>query len=176
MLSSLNCRNLINVSKALRPNFFSQTTNRFFSADRHATTILCVRKNGKVVMASDGQVTLGSCVVKNTARKVRRLDGNILVGFAGSTADALTLLERLETKLQEFPGQLVRSCLELAKDWRTDKYLRRLEATMIVADAQHSFEVTGNGDVLEPDVDVISAGSGGPYAYGKLLLSSYSCV
>jgi ATP-dependent HslUV protease subunit HslV len=115
------------------------------------TTILCVRKAGQVVMAGDGQVSLGSTVVKVTAKKVRRLNDNILVGFAGSTADALTLLERLERKLEEHPGQLMRACVELAKAWRSDKYLRRLEATMIVADANHSFELTGNGDVLEPD-------------------------
>ena len=131
------------------------------------TTILCVRKDGKVVMAGDGQVSLGSSVVKGTAKKVRRLNENILVGFAGSTADALTLLERLERKLEEYPGQLMRACVELAKAWRSDKYLRRLEATMIVADAHHSFELTGNGDVLEPDHGAIGIGSGGSYALGQ---------
>eukprot|EP01039_Chlorochromonas_danica_P006720 gene6720-7429_t len=133
------------------------------------TTILCVRKNGQVVLAGDGQVSQGSSVVKGTAKKVRRLNDNILVGFAGSTADALTLLERLEKKLEEYPGQLMRACVELAKAWRSDKYLRRLEATMVVADAQHSFELTGNGDVLEPDHGAIGVGSGGSYALAAAL-------
>ncbi len=119
------------------------------------TTILCVRKNGKVVLAGDGQVSQGSTVVKNTARKVRRLPGDIVIGFAGSTADALTLLERLEKKLEEHPGQLMRACVDLAKAWRTDKYLRHLEASMVVADLNHTFELTGNGDVLEPETGVI---------------------
>ena len=117
----------------------------------HGTTILSVRKGGKVVIAGDGQVTLGNTVLKAGAKKVRRLgNGSILAGFAGATADAFTLFERLETKLERFPGQLTRACVELAKDWRTDRYLRRLEAVMAVADKSTSLILTGNGDVLDP--------------------------
>jgi ATP-dependent HslUV protease, peptidase subunit HslV len=120
------------------------------------TTIICVRKDGQTAMAGDGQVSQGqSVLVKGNAQKVRRIGDNILVGFAGSTADALTLLDRLEKKLEEHPGQLMRACVELAKNWRTDKYLRRLEATLLVADASNIFELTGNGDVLEPDESVM---------------------
>lgn len=132
-----------------------QTRGLAGGVEWHGTTILCVRKDGKVVMAGDGQVSMGSSVVKGNAKKVRRLRDNILVGFAGSTADALTLLERLEKKLEEHPGQLMRACVELAKSWRTDKYLRRLEAVLLVADANHIFELTGNGDVLEPERGVM---------------------
>ncbi|HEX6101827.1 MAG TPA: ATP-dependent protease subunit HslV, partial [Alphaproteobacteria bacterium] len=117
----------------------------------HGTTILSVRKNGSVVVAGDGQVSLGQTVIKANARKVRRIgDGSILAGFAGATADAFTLFERLESKLERHPGQLARACVELAKDWRTDKYLRRLEAMMAVADKSVSLILTGTGDVLEP--------------------------
>jgi ATP-dependent HslUV protease subunit HslV len=132
----------------------------------HGTTILCVRKDGAVAMAGDGQVTLGQTVIKGNARKVRRIGaGNsVLAGFAGATADAFTLLERLEAKLERFPNQLERACVELAKDWRTDRYLRRLEAMMAVADADRSFTLTGNGDVLEPEDGIIAIGSGGNYA------------
>jgi ATP-dependent HslUV protease subunit HslV len=132
----------------------------------HGTTILCVRRDGHVAMAGDGQVSLGQTVVKGNARKVRRIgaDGTVLSGFAGATADAFTLLERLEAKLERFPGQLERACVELAKDWRTDRYLRRLEAMMAVADKDRSFTLTGNGDVLEPEDGVIAIGSGGNYA------------
>ena len=131
----------------------------------HGTTILCVRRDGHVAMAGDGQVSLGQTVIKGNARKVRRIgDGSVLTGFAGATADAFTLLERLEAKLERFPGQLERACVELAKDWRTDRYLRRLEAMMAVADAQRSFTLTGQGDVLEPEDGVIAIGSGGNYA------------
>ena len=132
----------------------------------HGTTILCVRRNGRVAMAGDGQVSLGNTVVKGNARKVRRIGsgGLVLAGFAGATADAFTLLERLEAKLERFPAQLERACVELAKDWRTDRYLRRLEAMMAVADAQHSYTLTGNGDVLEPEDGVIAIGSGGNFA------------
>ncbi|MDE2006645.1 MAG: ATP-dependent protease subunit HslV [Rhodospirillales bacterium] len=132
----------------------------------HGTTILCVRAGGAVAMAGDGQVTLGQTVIKGNARKVRRIGpgGSILAGFAGATADAFTLLERLEAKLERFPGQLERACVELAKDWRTDRYLRRLEAMMAVADKDRSFTLTGNGDVLEPEDGVIAIGSGGNYA------------
>ncbi len=131
----------------------------------HGTTILCVRKDGAVAMAGDGQVSLGQTVVKANARKVRRIGGGaVLAGFAGATADAFTLLERLEAKLERFPNQLERACVELAKDWRTDRYLRRLEAMMAVADKGRSFILTGNGDVLEPEDGVIGIGSGGNYA------------
>jgi ATP-dependent HslUV protease subunit HslV len=132
----------------------------------HGTTILCVRRGKMVAMAGDGQVTLGQTVIKGNARKVRRIGagGTVLAGFAGATADAFTLLERLEAKLERFPNQLERACVELAKDWRTDRYLRRLEAMMAVADRDRSFTLTGNGDVLEPEDGVIAIGSGGNYA------------
>jgi ATP-dependent HslUV protease subunit HslV len=131
----------------------------------HGTTILCVRKDGRVVIGGDGQVSLGQTVIKGNARKVRRIGGgSILVGFAGATADAFTLLERLEGKLEKHPGQLTRACVELAKDWRTDRYLRRLEAMMAVADAEVSLVLTGQGDVLEPEDGIIAIGSGGNYA------------
>ena len=131
----------------------------------HGTTILCVRREGRVAMAGDGQVSLGNTVVKGNARKVRRIgNGAVLAGFAGATADAFTLLERLEAKLERFPNQLERACVELAKDWRTDRYLRRLEAMMAVADSAHSFTLTGQGDVLEPEDGVIAIGSGGNFA------------
>jgi ATP-dependent HslUV protease subunit HslV len=131
----------------------------------HGTTILAVRKGGQVVVGGDGQVSLQNTILKPTARKVRKLaGGKIIAGFAGSTADALTLIERLETKLERHPGQLTRAAVELAKDWRTDRYLRRLEAMMAVADAEVSLLITGNGDVLEPDDGLIGIGSGGPYA------------
>jgi ATP-dependent HslUV protease subunit HslV len=132
----------------------------------HGTTILCVRRDGHVAMAGDGQVSLGQTVVKGNARKVRRIGtgGAVLSGFAGATADAFTLLERLEAKLERFPGQLERACVELAKDWRTDRYLRRLEAMMAVADKDRTFTLTGNGDVLEPEDGVVGIGSGGNYA------------
>ena len=132
----------------------------------HGTTILSVRKNGKVVVAGDGQVSLGQTVIKGNARKVRRIGagGKVIVGFAGATADAFTLFERLEGKLEQHPGNLTRACVELAKDWRTDKYLRRLEAMMAVADKDVSLTLTGNGDVLEPDDGIIAIGSGGNFA------------
>lgn len=132
----------------------------------YGTTIITVRKNGKVVIAGDGQVTLGNTVIKSTAKKVRRLGskGDIIAGFAGATADAFTLFERLEGKLEKHSGNLTRACVELAKDWRTDKYLRHLEAMMIVADALQTFVITGNGDVLEPENGLIGIGSGGNYA------------
>ena len=132
----------------------------------HGTTILCVRRDGAVAMAGDGQVSLGQTVVKGNARKVRRIGAGsaVLAGFAGATADAFTLLERLEAKLERFPNQLERACVELAKDWRTDRYLRRLEAMMAVADRDRSFTLTGQGDVLEPEDGVIAIGSGGNFA------------
>ncbi|CCQ72231.1 ATP-dependent protease subunit HslV [Magnetospira sp. QH-2] len=134
-------------------------------ASWHGTTILAVRKNGHVVIAGDGQVTLGDTVIKANARKVRRLsDGDVIAGFAGATADAFTLFERLEGKLEQHPGQLTRACVEMAKDWRTDRYLRRLEAMMAVADRDVSLVLTGNGDVLEPEDGLIGIGSGGNYA------------
>ncbi len=131
----------------------------------HGTTVLSVRKGAQVVVAGDGQVTLGNAVIKATARKVRRLGkGEVIAGFAGATADALTLFERLDAKLETYPGQLTRACVELAKDWRTDRYLRRLEAMMAVADASVSLVLTGTGDVLEPDDGLIGIGSGGAFA------------
>lgn len=131
----------------------------------HGTTILTIRKGGKVVIAGDGQVSLGQTVIKSSARKVRFLAGNqIIAGFAGSTADAFTLFERLESKLDKHPGQLMRACVELAKDWRTDRYLRRLEAMMIVADSNVSLILSGLGDVLEPEDGIAAIGSGGNYA------------
>ncbi len=131
----------------------------------YGTTILCVRKDGKTVIAGDGQVSLGPTIIKATARKVRTLaNGSIIAGFAGATADAFTLFERLEAKLEKHPGQLTRACVELAKDWRTDRYLRRLEAMMAVADAKTSLILSGTGDVLEPEDGVIGIGSGGNYA------------
>jgi ATP-dependent HslUV protease subunit HslV len=131
----------------------------------HGTTILCVRRGGQVAMAGDGQVSLGQTIVKGNARKVRRIaNGRVLAGFAGATADAFTLLERLEAKLERFPDQLERACVELAKDWRTDRYLRRLEALLAVADKDRSLLLTGQGDVLEPEDSVIGIGSGGNYA------------
>lgn len=131
----------------------------------HGTTILSVRKGGKVVIAGDGQVSLGQTVIKSNATKVRRLGkGEVIAGFAGATADALTLFERLEEKLERHPGQLARAAVELAKDWRMDRYLRRLEAMMAVADKTHSLVLTGTGDVLEPEDGLIGIGSGGNYA------------
>jgi ATP-dependent HslUV protease subunit HslV len=131
----------------------------------HGTTILTVRKDGKVVIAGDGQVSMGDTIMKGNARKVRPLgSGNVIAGFAGATADAMTLFERLEAKLEQYPLQLTRACVELAKDWRTDRFLRRLEAMMIVADRQASLVLTGNGDVLEPEGGIVGIGSGGNYA------------
>ena len=129
------------------------------------TTVIAVRNKDKVVLAGDGQVTLGHTVLKHKARKVRRLsDGKVLAGFAGATADAFTLFEKLEEKLREYKDNLIRSAVELAKDWRTDKILRRLDALLIAADKDHSLLISGSGDVIEPDDGVIAIGSGGPYA------------
>jgi ATP-dependent HslUV protease subunit HslV len=134
----------------------------------HGTTIIAVRKGNKVVVAGDGQVSMGATIVKGNARKVRRLKSggkdDVIAGFAGATADAFALFERLEAKLEKHPGQLMRACVELAKDWRTDRYLRHLEAMMAVADASTSLILSGNGDVLEPEDGLIGIGSGGPYA------------
>jgi ATP-dependent HslUV protease subunit HslV len=131
----------------------------------HGTTILSVRKGGQVVIAGDGQVSLGNTVIKANARKVRSLGkGDVIAGFAGATADAFALFERLEAKLETYPGNLARACVELAKDWRTDRYLRRLEAMMAVADRKSSLVMSGTGDVLEPDDGLIGIGSGGGYA------------
>lgn len=131
----------------------------------HGTTIVTVRKGGEVVIAGDGQVSLGQTVIKSTARKVRPIGkGAVIAGFAGATADAFTLLERLESKLEKYPEQLTRACVELAKDWRTDRYLRQLEAMMIVADRTTTLVLTGTGDVLEPEGGVMGIGSGGQYA------------
>ena len=132
----------------------------------HATTIVMVRKGGQVVIAGDGQASMGNTVMKGNAKKVRRLgkDDAVIAGFAGATADAFTLLERLETKLEQYPGQLTRAAVELAKDWRTDRYLRRLEAMMLVADKDVSLVITGVGDVFEPEHNVAAIGSGGNFA------------
>jgi ATP-dependent HslUV protease subunit HslV len=131
----------------------------------HATTILMVRRGGRVVIGGDGQVSLGQTIVKGNARKVRRLaKGTVIGGFAGATADAFTLFERLEGKLEQYPGQLMRACVELTKDWRTDRYLRRLEAMMLVADREVSLLLSGGGDVLDPEGGVMAIGSGGNYA------------
>ncbi|WP_374545886.1 ATP-dependent protease subunit HslV [Rhodoblastus sp.] len=145
----------------------------------HATTIILVKKGGKTVIAGDGQVSLGQTIIKGNARKVRRLGkGQVVVGFAGATADAFTLCERLEAKLDQYPGQLLRACVELAKDWRTDRYLRRLEAMMLVADKSAALVLTGNGDVLEPEPStdgvVMGIGSGGNYALaaGRALIDT----
>jgi ATP-dependent HslUV protease, peptidase subunit HslV len=129
-----------------------------------STTVLGIQKNSITVLIADGQVTMGSEVIKHNVIKVRKLGDGVISGFAGSTADAFTLFERLEQKIEEHPGQLTRACVELAKNWRTDKYLRKLEATMIVADKHHMFQITGNGDVLEPSNGIIGIGSGGSYA------------
>ncbi|UDF04168.1 ATP-dependent protease subunit HslV [Asticcacaulis sp. AND118] len=131
----------------------------------HGTTIVAVRKNGKTVIAGDGQVSMGPTIVKGGAKKVRTLaGGKVIVGFAGATADAFTLLERLEAKLELYPDQLARACVDLAKDWRTDRYLRRLEAMLLVGDKNHILTITGVGDVLEPEDGVAAIGSGGTYA------------
>jgi ATP-dependent HslUV protease subunit HslV len=135
-----------------------------------STTILAVRRDGKVAMAGDGQVTVGSTVMKNNARKVRRvMDGKVLCGFAGATADAFTLFDRFEGKLKEYSGDLERASVELAKDWRTDRALRRLEAMLLVADINKIFIVSGSGDVISPTADALAIGSGGPYAYAAAL-------
>ena len=131
----------------------------------HATTILAVRRDGKIALGGDGQVTTGDVVAKSSAVKVRKLrDGKILAGFAGSVADAFTLFEKFEEKLERYPGNLSRAAVELAKDWRSDRYLRRLEALLAVADRDHLYMLSGNGDVIEPDDDVVAIGSGGSYA------------
>ena len=137
---------------------------------RKMTTVVCVRKGEDVAVVGDGQVSLGSTVVKPNAQKVRRIgDGSVLAGFAGSTADAIVLMERLEQKIEQYPNQLMRSCVELAKGWRTDKYLRRLDAVLVVADSSGAFTLTGNGDVLEPYEGVIGIGSGGDFARAAAL-------
>jgi ATP-dependent HslUV protease subunit HslV len=135
------------------------------TSQMHGTTVLCVRKDGRVVMAGDGQVTLGECVVKHSAKKIRRLyEDKILAGFAGSTADAFSLFARFEGKLQEHHGNLAKAAVELAKDWRTDRALRHLDALLIVADAKSAFLISGHGDVIEPDDGISAIGSGGPFA------------
>ncbi|OQS00479.1 ATP-dependent protease hslV [Achlya hypogyna] len=154
-----------NVATILKRADTTRAARAFSSAPTmHGTTILCVRKDGKVCVIGDGQVSLGHTIVKPNAQKVRRINDNVIAGFAGSTADAFTLIERLESKLDEYPGQLTRACVELAKAWRTDKYLRALEALLIVTDNKQSFTLTGNGDVLQPHDGIIGIGSGGTYA------------
>ena len=141
------------------------TTPQGAFPDWHGTTIIAVRKNGRTVIAGDGQVSMGPTIVKGAARKVRVLaGGKVLAGFAGATADAFTLIERLEAKLEQYPDQLARACVDLAKDWRTDRYLRRMEAMMLVADKYTSLVLTGTGDVLEPEHGIAGIGSGGNYA------------
>jgi len=131
----------------------------------HATTILAVRRDGRVALGGDGQVTMGDTVMKGSAQKVRKMrDGRILAGFAGSVADAFTLFEKFEEKMERYPGNLSRAAVELAKDWRSDKYLRRLEALLAVADRDHLYLLSGNGDVIEPDDEIVAVGSGGSYA------------
>jgi len=146
-------------------------TDDYADASRwRGTTILTVRKGGKVVVIGDGQVSAGNTVMKSSARKVRRIvGGNVIVGFAGATADAFALMERLEIKLEQYPTQLARACVELAKDWRTDKVLRQLQAMMIVADKKETFVLTGNGDVVAPDGGITAIGSGGNYALAAAL-------
>ena len=152
-----------NSTRRRRNGVFMDQSNGYGSP--HATTIVTVRKGGKVVIAGDGQVSFGQSILKGNARKVRRIGkGEVLAGFAGATADAFTLLERLEAKLEQYPDQLMRACVELAKDWRTDRYLRRLEAMMLVADKSVTLGLTGNGDVIEPEHGVMAIGSGGNYA------------
>ncbi len=132
----------------------------------YGTTILCVRKNGKVAIGGDGQVTLGNTVLKHNAKKIRTMyNGNVLAGFAGATADAFTLFEKFEEKIETYRGNITRAAVELAKEWRTDKILRRLEALLVVADREHSFIISGTGDVLEPEDGIAAIGSGGPYAH-----------
>src|SRR5690606_398790 len=149
-----------------RPEGRSRSSFMSENQSMHATTIVTVRKGGKVVIAGDGQVSLGQTIMKGNARKVRRIGkgGSVIAGFAGATADAFTLLERLEAKLEQYPDQLMRASVELAKHWRTDRYLRRLEAMMLVADKNISLALTGTGDVLEPEQGVMAIGSGGNYA------------
>ena len=160
-------------------NLFSGGEPASGPASWHATTILMVRKSGRTVIGGDGQVSLGATIIKGNAKKVRRLaKGEVIAGFAGATADAFTLFERLEAKLEQYPGQLVRACVELAKDWRTDRYLRRLEAMMLVADKSAALVLTGTGDVLEPEASehgsVMGIGSGGNYALaaGRALVAT----
>lgn len=134
--------------------------------DFHGTTVLCVKRDSSVVMISDGQVTFGNTVLKHNAKKIRKLyNGKVLTGFAGSTADAFTLFERFEGKLETYKGNILRAAVELAKDWRTDKILRRLEALLVVADREHILILSGNGDVIEPEEGIAAIGSGGPFAY-----------
>lgn len=154
-----------------RPNIVLKTTSEDkILAELHGTTIVSVRRNGMVVVGGDGQVTQGHTIMKSNARKVRRLYNNkIIAGFAGGTADAFTLFERFESKLENHQGNLVRSAVELAKDWRTDRMLRRLEAMLVVADSKASLIISGNGDVIEPEDGLIAIGSGGPYAKSAAL-------
>ena len=157
-----NCNR--NRNRNTATNHHHQPNRSIKTSSSHATTVLGIRKDSKTVLIADGQVTMGSEIIKHNVIKVRKLGDGVISGFAGSTADAFTLFERLEQKIEEHPGQLTRACVELAKNWRTDKYLRRLEATMIVADKHHMFQITGNGDVLEPSNGIIGIGSGGSYA------------
>jgi ATP-dependent HslUV protease subunit HslV len=161
----------------IKMNFYFSNTDSFGLEKNpntmYATTILCIKKNGKVVMCGDGQVTLGHTIVKSTAKKIRKLEKhNVLVGFAGSAADGFALAERLEGKLEKHPMQLTRACIELAKDWRNDKVLRKLEAMLIVANTEEILTISGNGDVMEPEYGITSIGSGGNYALSAALALS----
>lgn len=183
MTSMVRCQAIMMCRRTTTPTIsrntavaFFHTTHPTFAMEQfHGTTIVCIRKGNQVCMMGDGQVSMGSMIAKPNAKKIRKIEsklkdgdfGPTIVGFAGSTADAFTLLERLEMKLDEYPGQLARSCVELAKGWRTDKYLRRLEASLLVADQHISLELTGNGDVLESNDGVLGIGSGSAYAIGK---------
>lgn len=144
----------------------------------HGTTIVCVKKDGKIALGGDGQVTLGNTTVKHNAKKIRKIyEDKVCVGFAGSTADAITLFDKFEAKLQEYRGNLKRAAVELGKDWRTDKILRRLEALLAVCDSEHMFIISGSGDILEPDDDIIAIGSGGPFAQAAAkALASHSSL
>ncbi len=143
---------------------------RMMETGLHGTTILAVKRGGKIAMAGDGQVTVGNTVMKGNARKVRKIyDGKVLVGFAGATADAFTLFERFEVKIKEYAGDITRAAVELAKDWRTDRTLRRLEALLLVADRERMFVLSGNGDVIEPEEGAIAIGSGGSFAYAAAM-------
>lgn len=146
------------------------TTGGYMKNKVRSTTVIAVRRNGKIVMAGDGQVTMGETVMKGNARKVRKIyDGKIITGFAGATADAFTLLEKFENRVKEYSGDLTRAAVELAKDWRTDKMLKNLEALLLVADVKTTLLISGNGDVIEPEENVLAIGSGGNYAYASAL-------
>ncbi|KAL0479019.1 hypothetical protein AKO1_008126 [Acrasis kona] len=164
LTSNVMLSNKINLQtpKTQNRSFHANTSFKF--KEMHGTTVLCVRKNNQVALVADGQVTQGHCVVKGNARKLRTIGNKVIAGFAGSTADAIALFEKLEQKIDAHPGQLKRACVNLAKEWRTDKYLRKLDAVLVVADKDESLLISGTGDVLEPPTGVLGIGSGGEYA------------